>query len=210
MGYSCDYRKDNGIRCGSPYFIKEVEFRHPEYKELCETCYLCQNHFTTIFGQSVLTVDHYLPLEKEVWLRQKYKLQRDKYKKDLDEVTEKVRVGVGLDFFDMPTWKAINSLKVEHARIDLENLRKKQCRFTAVIEQCTNKLNFRNLYIIRVYPKNPIDYVNLLFCSLNHWEAYKVKIGLKTIKGVLNPKVRKTTPDSLDKYTQEKMEQIEI
>ncbi len=201
MGNSCDYRKENGIRCASNYYIKEVEFRHPEYKELSESCFLCQNHFTMVFGESILTVEHYLPLEKEAWLRQKYKLKREKYLKDLNEVTEKVRQGIGLEFFDMATWRANNFRKVDDSRIELENLRKNQCRFTAVFEQCTNKLNYKNLYVIRVYPKNQNDYVNLFFCSLNHWEAYKVKIGLKTIKGVLNPKTRKTTPDSLDKYT---------
>ena len=195
---SCSFRSENGGRCGSKNFLKEIEFRHPTYSDLNDRLFLCQNHFGIVFGNQVLTVEHHLPLEEEVWLLSRYKREKDLYKKELEDVLEKVRTGVGLEYFDMSNWKKMRYQRVDHAYQRYNKLSRKLCRF----EWCKKKLtNWKNMYVIRVYPKNQRDYVNLLFCSLNHWEVFKVRIGMKSIKGDLNPNEKKRPIMTLGDYS---------
>lgn len=188
MQTTCCYRNASGGRCNSKHNIREVEFRHPDYKDLSEDLFLCDSHFTLIFGQSKLTVEHILPLEEEEYLRSRWISAKKKYQKDLEDIREKVRVGVGSEFFDWDTWKFYNGNKVSRAFERYKELRKSTCRF----EWCDLRVtSFRKAYVIRVYPRNPNDYINLLFCCLNHWEVYKKRIGLATIKGDLNPEKKR-------------------
>lgn len=196
---SCIFRTESGSRCTSKNFLKEVEFRHPTYKDLNIRLFLCQNHFGIVFGNQVLTVDHQLPLEEEVWLLSRYKRERDHYKKELEDVIEKVRAGVGLEYFDLANWKKMRYQRVDHAYQRYNELSRKLCRF----EWCKKKLtNWKNMYVIRVYPKNQRDYVNLLFCSINHWEVFKKRIGVTGLIGSLNPenKNKMLQAGGLEKY----------
>lgn len=194
---SCGYLRE-GNRCGSKDFTKEVEFRHPTYKELNLRLYLCRSHFALIFGQQLITHDHLLPLEEQTWLLRQYVKEKDAYEKELEDVIEKVRVGIGLEHFDLVGWKRMRYQKVDHAYKNWEGITKKQCRF----EWCKKRLtNWNNMYVIRVYPKNSRDYINLLFCQLDHWEVFKKRIGLETLKGKLD-KTSKVPAISLDTYTQ--------
>ncbi len=198
---SCDYKRDSGGRCGSRDYVKEVEFRHPTYKDLSMTCFLCVTHFGIVFGKPLLTSEHFLPLEEEAYLVQNFKRQKELYKKELEEITERVRAGIGLEFFDMKNWKMMRYQRVDHAYKTLNNLRRKQCRF----EHCKQFLtNWRNMYVIRLYPKNQRDYVNLLFCSLNHWEVFKKRIGLIGLRGSLNQTIQKITSLPLESYAEPK------
>ncbi len=194
---SCSFRTESGSRCGSKSILKEVEFRHPTYTDLNSRLFLCQNHFPIVFGNQVLTKDHHLPLEEQTWLLRQYVREKDLYEKELEDVIEKVRVGVGLEYFDMSNWKKMRYQRVDHAYQKWKDLSKKHCRF----EWCKKKLtNWKNMYVIRVYPKNQRDYVNLLFCSLNHWEVFKKRIGIKGITGSLNPESRKSMAMGLENF----------
>jgi len=193
---SCSFIRE-GRRCGSKDWTKEVEFRHPTYKDLSIRFFLCKSHFDIVFGMTVITRDHLLPLEEQTWLLRHYVREKELYEKELEDVIEKVRVGIGLEYFDMKNWKMMRYQKVDHAYKNWHNLTRKECRF----EWCKKRLtNWKNMYAIRVYPKNTIDYVNLLFCSLDHWEVFKKRIGLELLKGKLDKS--KIPPISLDTYTQ--------
>lgn len=181
----CIFRKEDDSICGSRFNLREVEFRHPDYEQLSTRVFICENHFSIIFGKPILTVDHNLPIEEECYLKQMWINQKAKYKKDLDELIQKVRVGVGLEFFNLESWKFIHYLRVSSAYEKWDILKRKTCRF----EWCKKSItNMRNPYIIRVYPGGPRNYVNLFFCSLDHWEVFKKRLGLKLLKGSLDPK----------------------
>ena len=103
-----------------------------------------------------------------------------------------------LEFFDFKTWRANNGRKRDDAYSIWDNYRKKQCKY----EWCDLQLSFRKtVYTIRVYPKNDRDYVNLIFCSLDHWEVFKKRIGIEGLKGSLDP-TRKKSSVTLDDFKQ--------
>lgn len=192
----CIFKKEDGSMCGSKFNLKEVEFRHPSYEDLSTRVFLCEEHFNRIFGRPIITQEHFLPLEQQEYLKRKYFNAREKYHKDLSELIKKVKEGVGLEFFDLDSWKFTNHLKVEQAKERYLRYIKKVCRF----EYCDNSLtNIKIPYIIRVYPKTPRDYVNLFFCCLDHWEVYKKRIGFKTLTGKLDPN-KKIVDNSLESY----------
>ena len=193
---SCIFRKPDGSRCGSKFETKEVEFRHPDYKDLNQRVFLCQSHFHQIFGEPVARKESMLPLEVEKWLELLVRNEEKRYVDTIKEVGKKVKDGVGNDYFDWDTFKANNRRKLDQAKEALRLLRRGMCRF----EWCNQKLtNFRNMYIIRIYPKKQTDYVNLFFCCLDHWEVYKKRIGLQTLKGKLDTSKRKASL-TLDNY----------
>lgn len=199
MTRSCFYLKEDNTRCGSLYNLKEVEFRHPDYEDLSKKILLCQNHFENIFGSSVLTVEHSLPLEEEIYLKQQWLNARQKYEKDKTEVVDKVRVGIGLENFDFNQWKLVNYKRVQDSFDRWNKLKRKTCRY----EYCKTALvNFRNIYIIRLYPKTAIDYITLFFCCLDHWEVYKKKCGLVDMIGKLAVDIKKSVI-TLDTYSGE-------
>lgn len=194
---SCVFLGNSG-KCNSRFNCREVEFRHPEYKELSIHLFLCQSHFMAIFGQSVAVKDSMLPLEEEKWLELMVRNEDSHYRKKLAETRLLVKDGIGIDF-DWATWYTLNQKTLDDLRSKLKILRRYQCRF----EWCKQRItDFRKMYTIRVYPKTQIDYINLVFCSLDHWEVYKKRIGLATLKGKLDPKRASVI---LDIYTPEKV-----
>ena len=202
---SCSYISQGG-RCGSKFNTKEVEFRHPEYKDLSQLLYLCLSHFVQVFGQSVAVKMSTKPLEMDKWLELQVKNEDVRYRKNQADVKKKVKDGIGDEHFDWETWIGTNRMTLEHLRLKLKTLRRNQCRF----EWCLQKItNYKQIYTIRVYPRNQLDYMNLNFCCLNHWEVYKKRIGLVGLKGSLDE--TKTKPSStLDEFVPPKKEMVEI
>lgn len=193
---SCSFIKFDGSRCSQKFNVKEVEFRHPDYKDLSQLIFLCQTHFFEVFGEQVAKKSSKLPLEVEKWLELQVKNEDSHYRKKLGDTKKAVSNGIGSDHFDWETFRATNRIKLEDLKTQLYNLRRRECRF----EWCKAKItNFRKIYTIRVYPRNQIDYVNLIFCSLDHWEVFKKRIGLQTMKGKLNPDTKKASL-TLDHY----------
>lgn len=193
---SCVFIKYDGSRCGNKFNVKEVEFRHPDYKDLSQRVYLCQNHFFEIFGEPVAKKDSILPLEEEALLLLQLRNEDTRYRRKLADTRKLVEHGIGSDHFDWGTFYASNKRKLEYLKSKLTLLRRRQCRF----EWCRTTLtNFRKMYIVRVYPKNPTEYVNLFFCCLDHWEVYKKRIGLQTLKGKLDSTKKKASL-TLDNY----------
>lgn len=192
---SCSYINQGG-RCGSKFNCKEVEFRHPQYKDLNQRVYICQSHFVEVFGQSVAVKGSKKPLEEEAWLLIQVKNEDSHYRRKLAEIKKKVRDGIGEDHFDWETFDASNKRKLEDLKSRLKILRRSQCRF----EWCKQKIiNWKQVYIVRVYPKHPTDYVNLVFCCLDHWEVYKKRLGLVGLKGSLD-ETKKRPNVTLDKF----------
>lgn len=194
---SCSFIKYDMSRCSSKYETKEVEFRHPDYKDLSVRIFLCQYHFYEIFGQPIAVKDSRKPLEKEKWLELRIKNEQKRYNDKIKEVKKQVRNGIGEDYFDWETFKASNRRQLDLLKEESKTLRRGMCRF----EWCSLKLtNFRRMYTIRVYPKRPTEYVNLFFCSLDHWEVFKKRIGLQTLKGKLKALSERKATYTLDNY----------
>ena len=195
---SCGYIKSDSSRCGSRFNVREVEFRHPDYEDLSQLLFLCQSHFHEVFGEPIAKKDSVLPLEEEKWLELQVRNEDANYRRKVAEVRNKVKNGMGSESFDWATFHASNRRKLEDLKEKLKLLRRRQCRF----EWCRVKItNFRKIYTIRVYPKNRIDYVNLIFCCLDHWEVYKKRIGLQTLKGKLDTSKKKASY-TLDNYNE--------
>jgi hypothetical protein len=180
---SCSFVRQGIGRCGSKFNCKEVEFRHPNYKDLNERVYVCQIHFMEVFGQSVAVKDSVKPLEEEAWLLVQLKNEDSRYRTKLAQTRKQVKDGIGTDYFDWGSFDASNKRTLDDLKAKLKILRRSQCRF----EWCKKRItDWRNIYIVRVYPRNPTDYVNLVFCCLDHWEIYKKRIGLVGLKGSLD------------------------
>ncbi len=198
---SCSFLRDGLSTCHSKFNCREVEFRHPSYQDLNVRIYLCQNHFMEVFGQSIGIKNSTKPLEQEKWLALQVRGEDDRYRKKLAETRKQVRDGVGDTYFDWGTWKATNLRALDDLRSKLKILRRYQCRF----EWCRQKItDFKQMYVIRIYPANQTDYVNLIFCCLNHWEVYKKRIGLVGLKGSLDETKAKPSI-TLDAYTPKKV-----
>lgn len=193
---SCSFMRQGLSRCHSKFNCKEVEFRHPSYKDLNQRVYLCLNHFMEVFGQSVAVKGSVKPLEEEAWLLLQVRNEDSRFRKNLAETKMKVKDGIGDYDFDWATWRATNQRKLEDLKAKLKMLRRSQCRF----EWCKQKItDYRNIYIVRVYPRTLTDYVNLCFCCLDHWEVYKKRIGLVGLKGRLD-ETRSKPSVTLDMY----------
>jgi len=180
---SCSFVRQGIGRCGSKFNCKEVEFRHPDYKDLNQRVYLCQVHFMEVFGQSVAVKDSVKPLEVEAWLLIQVRNEDSRYRKKLADIKKQVKDGMGTEYFDWGSFEASNKRVSDDLKAKLKILRRSQCRF----EWCKKTItDWRHIYIVRVYPRNPTDYVNLVFCCLDHWEIYKKRIGLVGLKGSLD------------------------
>ncbi len=185
---SCSFVREGIGRCSSKYNCKEVEFRHPDYKDLNQRVYVCQMHFIEVFGQTIAIKNSVKPLEVEAWLLVLVKNEDSRYRKKLADVKKQVSDGIGHDHFDWGTFEASNKRVLDDLRSKLKILRRSQCRF----EWCKKRItDWKHIYIVRVYPKNSTDYVNLVFCCLNHWEIYKKRIGLVGLKGTLDETKKK-------------------
>jgi len=198
---SCSFSSDRVSKCHSKFNTKEVEFRHPNYKDLNKRVFLCQNHFFGVFGQSVAVKDSVKPLEEEAWLLLQLRNEDSRYRTKLAETRKQIKDGIGSDYFDWGSFEANNKRTLEDLRAKLKILRRSQCRF----EWCKKRISdWRQIYVVRVYPKNVADYVNLIFCCLNHWEIYKKRIGLLGLKGRLD-ETRAKPSKTLDDYAPKKV-----
>lgn len=200
---SCNFIKldENGdrYRCGSRYETKEVEFRHPDYKDLNKRIFICQAHFNQVFGEYVATKESIKPLDQDKYLELCVRNEEKHYRDHIKDVRKKVRDGIGYDSFDWDLFYQNAGRKLRLAKERLRILRRSICRY----EFCNQKLtNFRKMYTIRVFPKKQTEYVNLFFCSLDHWEVYKKRVGLTDLIGKLKEGVKKKASYTLDQYTE--------
>ena len=87
---SCSFVRAGIGRCGSKFNCKEVEFRHPDYKDLNVRVYVCQIHFMEVFGQSVAVKSSVKPLEVEAWLLVQVRNEESRYRKKLADIKKQV------------------------------------------------------------------------------------------------------------------------
>ncbi len=165
---SCAYVRENGITCRSSYKTKEVEFRHPDYREFSQNIFLCEVHFEIVF----------LPIidEERIAFRimeREGKSYQEMYHKARKSITE------GSGYFDREDFKNSFYGKAAKARQELYVIKNGRCR----LEYCKQSLKgIRKPYLIRIHPITPLEYTNLFFCSKKHWEGIKFRIGLLTKK----------------------------
>jgi len=186
---SCDFREEleegvigSTMRCGRKYGTKEIDFRHPDYKELSIRIFLCVQHFDIVFRQM---------FEFEDQMLRNVKNAAKKYRNDFSYTKSQIRDGIGDQYFDWELWKTQHYRLVDKTKSFLKNVRRSICR----LEYCNNKIEFRRNYLIRVFRKNVFDYVNLNFCSHKHWDSIKLRVGII--------KTKETKPSlTMDKYSQ--------
>lgn len=165
---SCAYVRENGITCRSRYNLKEVEFRHPDYKQLSKSIVLCETHFQIVFEDII---------NEERKAYREYERRSKRYQELFNEAREAITKNEG--YFIREDFKILNYGKVSRAKAEWMTIRKGRCR----LEYCKQEIkSMRKHYVIRVFPKNPNDYINYLFCSNKHWEAIKLRIGLTKTK----------------------------
>ena len=185
---SCDFREDVGegeigstVRCARKYDTKEVDFRHPDYKELSIRIFLCVHHFDVVFGEMFVFEDRMLRNVKNAAKR---------YRDDFSFTKSQVRDGVGDDYFDWQLWKTQHYRLVDNAKSYLRNVRRSICR----LEYCNTRIEFKRIYSVRVFRRNVFDYVNLNFCCHKHWDSIKLRIGIT--------KTKETKPSiTMDKFS---------
>jgi len=171
---SCAYVRENGITCRSSYKTKEVEFRHPDYREFSQNIFLCDVHFEIVF----------LPIidEERVTFRtmeREGKSYQEMYHKARKAITE------GSGYFDREDFKNSYYGKAAKARQEWYIIKNGRCR----LEYCKQSVKeIRKPYLIRIHPITPLEYTNLFFCSKKHWESIKKRIGMIRVEQIIPPK----------------------
>lgn len=173
---SCDYRQENeegeigsSIRCGKTQDTKEVQFKHPDYKEKSVTIFVCVAHFDLVFGEM-------FEKEDKAWRNKQNAFS--KYKREYAETKIKVGGGVGTEYFDWETYKVTHYKSVDDSIENLKIIRRKECR----LEYCNEIVDYKHLFTIRVFRRNALDFVNLSFCCQKHWDSMKLRIGIEKKK----------------------------
>lgn len=160
----CIYRREGIQLCNSIYNVKQVEFRHPQYKEYNLEIILCEVHFEITFEDII---------NEERGAYNKFSRESKHYQVMYKESKRQTEEGIG--FFDHKEFHNNFYGKTSTAKREWEIIKKRRCR----LEYCKNDLRLmRNLYTIKVFPKNNIDYTNYFFCSQKHWETIKLRIGI--------------------------------
>ena len=171
---SCSYVRENGVTCRSSYNTKEVEFRHPDYREFSQNIFLCEVHFEIVF----------LPIidEERVTFRtmeREGKSYQEMYHKARKAITE------GSGYFDREDFKNSFYGKAAKARQAWYIIKNGRCR----LEYCKQSVKgIRKPYLIRIHPITPLEYTNLFFCSKKHWESIKKRIGMIRVEQIIPPK----------------------
>lgn len=171
---SCAYVRENGITCRSSYNTKEVEFRHPDYREFSQNIFLCEVHFEIVF----------LPIidEERIAFRtmeREGKSYQEMYHKARKAITE------GSGYFDREDFKNSFYGKAAKARQEWYIIKNGRCR----LEYCKQSVKgIRKPYLIRIHPITPLEYINLFFCSKKHWENIKKRIGMIRVEQIIPPK----------------------
>jgi len=179
MSESCAYVRENGLTCRSNYNTKEVEFRHPDYREFSKNIFLCEPHFEIAFTDI-------LNEERKAFAK------KERAGKDYQESYHKARKAIqeGSGYFNREDFKNQFYGKTTRAIKEYFVIKTGRCR----LEYCQQSLRgIRKPFLIRIHPVTPLEYTNLFFCSKKHWESIRLRIGLEQ-KKQLNPS------DTLEKF----------
>ncbi len=187
----CDYvRIYNGIdqqgkqfesrdKCSSKNNLREIEFKHAEYREQNITCFLCDGHFMEVFGDIV---------ENEQKINRDFLNAKFNYNKDFGLAK---KYG---EYFDSQTYREQNYPRVQRAYDKWNDLRKKRCRY----EGCNIDLRtIKRVFIIRIYSHTGREWANYYFCSKEHWNKIKYRIGIE-----LPDKQKTVKVQTLDDYAE--------
>ena len=166
-------------RCSSNLSLREIEFKHAEYREQNKTCFLCEGHFLDVFGE----IDE---IEKKAM--RDYLNLKSNYNKDFGLARKHG------EYFDSQNFREQNYPKVEKAYDKYQKIRRKICRY----EYCDIDLTtIRRVFVVRVYSQSGREWANYYFCSKEHWTKIKYRIGIE------QPDIekKKIKIQSLDDYT---------
>ncbi len=165
-------------RCSSRLNLREIEFKHAEYREQNRVCFLCESHFIEVFGD----IDQAERNAFRDWQNKKIRYNRDY-----------ANARKHAEYFDEQGFKETSYHKVQMAFDKWNDIRKKHCRY----EYCTVDLKtIRRVFVIRVYAQSGREWANYYFCSKDHWTKMKYRIGIELPEKKTNVKIV-----SLDDYT---------
>lgn len=160
----CVFKREGIQLCASRFNLKLVEFRHPDYKEFNEEILLCETHFSIVFEEMI---------EEERKAFNDFERRSKHYQQMFNEAKDAYMLNLG--WFNRKDFHDHFYGKVDSAKSHLRLIQKGQCR----LEYCNASLKgIKKPYTVRVYPINNMDYKNYFFCSKNHWEKIKMRIGL--------------------------------
>lgn len=166
-------------KCSSKLNLREIEFKHAEYREQNLVCFLCNSHFTEVFGDIE---------EVEKKSMRDYLNAKSNFNKNYAMARSQ------MEYFDSGGFRIQNYPKVEHALDRWQKIKKKICRY----EDCTVDLNtIRRVFVIRVYSQSGREWANYYFCSKEHWTKIKYRVGIERP----DLHLQKVKARSLDDYT---------
>lgn len=189
---SCDYtvvikKKDeigNTIvekhKCNSRTGLREIEFKHPEYRDLRQSVLVCVTHYREVFGEW-----------EEIRERLDRNLKNEKFRYWRDFKIAKKNA----EYFDEFDYRERIYRKVDLAYERLRDHTRDVCAY----ELCDIKLeNVKKIYRIIIYRTNGKFSHSLECCSLKHWEKFKYRIGILVLP---DPKKKPVTLDTFSGVT---------
>ncbi|NIS95666.1 MAG: hypothetical protein GTN97_07130 [Nitrosopumilaceae archaeon] len=157
-------------RCGSAVGLREVEFKHPDYRDQRKTIILCTTHYLEAFGD-------YEDAKKTLlrnYMNEKYRFYRD--------FNKAKKVGEYFNEFD---YKKKYYKKVDEAYKKYQDHTRNNCCY----DLCDTPLDSVNkVYPILIYKPNGRMSHKLEYCGVGHWEKIKYRVGLLQPR---NPNQRK-------------------
>jgi len=167
-------------RCSSKLNLREIEFKHAEYREQNQSCFLCDSHFIEVFGD----ID-----ETEKKSMRDYLNAKSNFNKSYAMARSQ------MEYFEPQGFRDQNYPKVERALDKWQKIKKKLCRY----EDCDVDLaTIRRVFVVRVYSQSGREWANYYFCSKEHWTKIKYRIGIEKP----DMKTQKQKVQSLDDYTE--------
>jgi hypothetical protein len=170
MAQSCTFRNlirtinDDGKietklqKCNFRYNLKQIEFRHPDYPELYEYHYLCDSHYSEVFGEMKNEEDK----AYREWQNAKFHYNRDYAK------AQSI-----MEYWNAGDFKIMNYPKVENSKKKFDIIKRGCCRY----ESCLVRLDtVRKIYRIIVSRVGGIDFKPFYFCGKEHYEKMKQRI----------------------------------
>ncbi|NIQ14816.1 MAG: hypothetical protein GTO02_10575 [Candidatus Dadabacteria bacterium] len=150
--------------CGSRVNVREIEFKNPDYRELNKTVFVCESHFQEVFGDII---------EEERKARRDADNAKTRYNRDQANAQKQA------EYWNPSDFKEYNYPKVQRAFDHWKKVRKEICRY----EACDADLkSLRKVWMIRVYTATGREWQTLFFCSSDHVDKIKRRIGLIKIE----------------------------
>lgn len=166
------------IKCSSKFNTREIEFKHAEYREQNRVCFLCESHYTEVFGE----VDQEERKAFRDWQNARTKFNR-----------EYAMARAQAEYFEPADYKEKAYKPVQNAYEKWKNLRKRICRY----EDCDVELQtIRRVFVIRTYSARGTEWASFYICCKDHWMKFMYRIGIEQ----LNKKDLKINVQTLDDY----------